>query len=372
MRFVTVFPQAENVHLRKGVGKIPFLFHQLFGYESVLLTVSNAIPEENVVNDTPGLIVEMIKNKNQTFQVLKYIFFKAAKIDILNLYSLSKSTFFQGLLYKILNPDGILYLKMDMNYEYLDRLTKSEVSKFHIRLWSWFFNTKCNLISYEAKSVGQLLQLFYSIKANRMHYMPIGIDLNAIRNLPFSRKEFSQKENIILAVGRIGIFDKNNEMLLDASLKLNLKDWKIVFVGPVHPDFKLIAEMYFIQNPEMKCKVLFTGNIDNFEGISLWYNRAKVFCLTSRQESGPTALTEAMYWGSYVVSTRLRSVAEMLDGGKLGSLIDNETQLVNALQYCIDNAVTLEEQTKFASQKIEQEFGWQILVQNLKNRLDSN
>ena len=35
-RFLTLFPELENVHLMKDVGMIPYIMHKEFGYDSYI------------------------------------------------------------------------------------------------------------------------------------------------------------------------------------------------------------------------------------------------------------------------------------------------------------------------------------------------
>jgi len=83
-----------------------------------------------------------------------------------------------------------------------------------------------------------------------------------------------------------------------------------------------------------------------YDKKSLWefYNRAKVFILTSRFEGYPLVLTEAKRFRNYIVSTELDASEDLLENGKYGCLIAQENYKELALfcqkiingEICID------------------------------------
>lgn len=81
---------------------------------------------------------------------------------------------------------------------------------------------------------------------------------------------------------------------------------------------------FFMRNPSKKESVFFVGPI--YDKKSLWefYNRAKVFILTSRFEGYPLVLTEAKRFRNYIVSTELDASEDLLENGKYGCLIAQE------------------------------------------------
>ena len=115
MRFVTLFPATENVHLTKDVGCIPYMLHKEYGYDSKIVTFNNG--DYPYINEyLSGLKIEFIKKGNERFSCLEYVIKHAKEIDILNMYhmSLGKSLlcFY---IYKKVNHKGIAYLKLDMD-----------------------------------------------------------------------------------------------------------------------------------------------------------------------------------------------------------------------------------------------------------------
>ena len=85
-------------------------------------------------------------------------------------------------------------------------------------------------------------------------YLPNGYDNYFIEN-NFKVKEFNEKENILLTVGRLGTEPKNTELLLDTLKEIDLKDWKVILVGSQTESLVKYKEKYFNDNPQLKDKI---------------------------------------------------------------------------------------------------------------------
>src|SRR5690606_8696614 len=118
-----------------------------------------------------------------------------------------------------------------------------------------------------------------------------------------SVKPFHEKENIILAVGRIGTYQKNTELLLEALLNVDLNNWKVFILGPIEENFTAYISNLFTAHPNLKDKIIFAGNITDRLELFGWYNRAKILCMTSRFEGFPITFSEALYFGNYIITT---------------------------------------------------------------------
>lgn len=372
LKFVTLFPGLLNIHLRKGLGKIPFVLHRNFGYESTLICFKNEPEYPSLKNDIPGVQLQFFKYPFSSHPLLAsiwYIITSAGRVDVLNLYGQSRYTFIIGLLFKILRPKGILYIKLDMNIEYLHRLKNSKNVNRHLWFWKFYFSKVASIVSSEYEELTKALIEFYGLDAQKIIQIPNGIDEKAIEKLPFKRLSFEQKENIILAVGRIGIAEKNYEMLLSVAKNLQLGDWKIVFVGPVEHEFRLKSEALLLKYPYLKNHLYLVGAVTDFEALCSWYNRAKIFCVTSVREGFPVVLPEAMYWANFVVSTRVSCINEILDDGKLGSLVLNEQEMTQTLQSLIDHPEKMKETVLKSVHKAEQQYIWTNLVAKLAHKI---
>ena len=116
-KFVTIFPICENVHLTKDLGQIPFFLKHNYNYDSSIVCYKNNKEYSNLNGEVKGLRLEFIENKGRFIflekSVLSYLKKNSRNIDVLNLYIFSKFSFVYGIYYKILNPKGFLFLKLD-------------------------------------------------------------------------------------------------------------------------------------------------------------------------------------------------------------------------------------------------------------------
>lgn len=372
LTFVTIFPEAKNVHLRKGLGKIPYVLHRDFGFDCRFVCFKNEPEYPSLQLDVPGLKMEFLPPnslKSSLWASAQYLFRNAKKIDILNIYGQSRWVFFMGIVYKKLNPNGLLFVKLDMNIEYVHRLKQSPNFFRHKFLWTYYYQKIADLISAEYQQLAQAFIALYTVDAAKLIHLPNGVDERAINKFGITKKKLEAKENIILIVARIGAPEKNHQLILSAASQLNLKDWKIVFIGAIEAPFQKEIGVFFEQNPNLKKSVLFEAEISDYRALSEWYNRSKVFCLSSLREGFPVVLPEAMYWGNYIVSTDISSIAEILEEGKIGSLIGKPHSLVDILQNIIDDSSCIAEKAQNSTHKAEQEYIWTKIVARLGQKI---
>ncbi len=349
-KFVTIFPICENVHLTKDLGQIPFFLHHIYNYDSSIISYKNSKDYFNLKTEVNGLKLEFIENKGRwSFlekSVINYLKENAAKIDILNLYIFSKFSFVYGILYKKLNPKGFLFLKLDGYNETFEKSSKIRHSTNIIKntIFKYLekkFLDKVDLITIENTLGEELVKNKYPHIAHKVMYLPVGVnDLFLKQKFNITYKSFEQKENIILTVGRIGEKIKNNEMMLRALAKTDLKDWKMVFVGAMNPEFEKFYSRWITEYPELKEKLIFTGEIQDRETLYEWYNRAKIFCMTSWKESFCHSIGEALYFGNYIIGTEgIVSMRDLTDNGKYGVILkaDDDVAMSHILQELIND-----------------------------------
>jgi hypothetical protein len=222
-RFVTIFPICEDVHLTKDLGQIPYFLHKLHGFDSKIVCYKNSKQYTNIDHEVKGLKIDFIENKGRISflekSVLTYIYKNAKNIDILNLYIFSKFSFVYGLLYKFLNPKGCLFLKLDgYNETFAEgnniiHSTKT-IKNYFLKLLEKKFLKKVDLITIENSDGETLVKKMYPSVSSKIMYLPVGVNnLYLHDNFNDKTRNFKEKENIILTVGRIGEPIKNHEML---------------------------------------------------------------------------------------------------------------------------------------------------------------
>lgn len=380
--FVTIFPICEDVHLVKDVGQIPYFLHRLFGYNASVVSYPKSKHYRNLVTEVNGLKLELLEDNGRISflekAVVNYLRRNARTIDVLNLYHYTKQSFAYGLLYKRLNPQGKLFLKVD---GYNDTFKSGNKVRHSVKPVKNFLLGKLeracldrtDLISIENTEGEQLMRAMFPEYAKKIIYLPVGVnDLFLKEHFGSKLKEATQKENIILTTGRIGLDIKNHEMILKALCKVELKDWKMVFVGPFYSNIQDLFERMTVEFPHLKGKVVFTGELSNREELYEWYNRSKIFLMTSHRESFSVAIAEAIYFGNYVIGTEgVMSMKDVTDNGRLGKIIkDNDVGALSAeLQKRIDDPSSLGSLMPEIMSRSRERFVWTGIIKQLHDAL---
>lgn len=357
----------EKLHLYKDVGMIPIYFNRIYDFNSTIVFYDN-IKNSNLLPKELG--INLIRIKKNVFNKIKfirryitpmnwYLIKNSKNIDVLMLFHIKNANFYYRFLYKLFNPKGKIYLKLDMDLrgiDFLENLYKAEMQSKNIFKYEYGFFSYLETMknSKEFKKIKKQLAKFDVVsvetkyafdKVHELFGESLKHNLKLITN-GFSYegetknkiKKFEEKENIIITVGRIGALQKNNKMLLEAVKKINLKDWKVVFIGPVEEAFISIIKEFYDENPALADKVEFVGNVNSKDELYHWYNKSKVFCLTSKYEGFPLVFTEAIYFGNYIISTEVGAEIDITNGGINGKIIrqGNTDKLAEELQKIID------------------------------------
>lgn len=369
--FVTLFEKAENIHLVKDVGQIPYLMYHYFGYDSTLVTYKNKKSYDYLDNEVKGLKLEFIpkvKFGRYSLSMLWYLFFNAKKIDVLHMFHHREKTYLNFLMYKWRNPNGIAFLKSDIG---LNNIKKNngfiplKRPKYAVR--DWLFKKvlpKLDIVSVESQEGFEIVSKKHEEYKEKFLYMPNGINVEKMYSMT-PIKSFEEKENIILTVGRIGATEKNNELLLSAVENLDLKDWKVVLVGPIEEDFKRKIEQFYEKNPHLKGKVIFTGAIYDRAKLYEWYARSKVFCLTSIEESFGFVLIESMAYGNCVVTTPISSAKEITQDESTGYIVSSQDKLEGKLHDLMNSQEVLQEKYTLAINRANEHYSWENILEHL-------
>ncbi|BDW93815.1 glycosyl transferase [Flagellimonas marinaquae] len=158
------------------------------------------------------------------------------------------------------------------------------------------------------------------IPTNRITILP-----NPINKELTIKRDLKNKENIVLAVGRLHKL-KNHAMAIEAFHKANPKGWKLKILGEGSEMNKLQELIADKNNIEL------LGSKTNIED---YYNKAKIFLFTSNYEGFPNALLEAMHFGLAPISTDCESgPSEIIEDGKNGYLVEvkNVDQMAERLK----------------------------------------
>ena len=359
-RFLTLFPDTENIHLIKDVGMIPYVLYKKYGYDSMIASFENG-EYPYLEKEVKGLKQIFIKKifKKKKFNIYLFILNNFRKFDILQCYHISNKSLYYLLFFKFLKTitfsNGIAYLKFDLD----DSVLKKDLSKKFV-----FLLKRINILSVESKTLHFHLNN-KRILNNRVNYIPNGFyDSQTRKNI-----DFITKKNLIITVGRIGNEQKNNEVLLEAFKSFNekKKDWKLELIGSIEKDFQSYIDNYFKENPHLISNVTFTGIISDRILLQEKYNEAKIFVLTSRREGFPLVFLEAMKSGCTIISTNLACAIDVTNNGKFGSLfkVEDSQALTKILIETVSNQKKLEENTEEIQKFAYENFSWIKICENI-------
>lgn len=372
-RWVTLFEKTEDFHLIKDVGQIPYLMHSYFGYDASIVTYHNNDTYPYLEDEVKGLKLEFIpkvKFGRFSLSALIYLFFNAKKIDVLHLFHHREKTYLNFLIYKWRNPKGIAFLKSDMGLNSIREFggfVPKKRPKYALR--QWLFNKvlpKMDVITVETQEGHAYASECYPQYADKIFFMTNGMNVERMYQLA-PLKPFEQKENIILTVGRIGSPEKNNELLLSAIEKIDLTDWKVIFIGPIEKRFEPIIDAFYQRNAHLKENVIFMGAIYDRQVLFDWYARSKIFCLTSIEESFGFVLIEAMAYGNYVLTTPVSSANEITDFEKCGTIVSTETELIEQLTLLTHDAERIKSVGERAKERTSKRYNWKVLLGSLRD-----
>jgi glycosyltransferase involved in cell wall biosynthesis len=355
-----VFNHFEQEHLGKDVFLVPYYLGTIYNMD-VTVVYPKTKTNRNLLPEIQGVVLKPVRNMfskkpHSGPKILKeivfllYVIHNAKNIDVLMRFHLSDETVLIGAFYKWLNPNGFLYVKADGGYEFpninlsLRTYNPLKFIKKTIRraLYKQFLNA-VNLLTVETNPVynqfasASLMGIALRDKTRLMYN---GFDNEQFLRYNIKKNSFAEKENLIITVGRLGTRQKNTDMLLEAAENLDLKDWKIVLIGPIEKeecDFQKDIDAFFEKNPLMRANVIFEGPFYDKDKLWQWYSRAKIFVFPSRWESFGIVLTEALLFRNYIVSTDVGFAGEAIELG-YGELIpqENASFLHKTLQRIID------------------------------------
>lgn len=321
--FYSYSAPVDQVFLYKEHGEIPYYFSKLYGYHAIVDDYYDVSSPDAKYFRTVELQSYKHHNRFTKIQKVWKIFRMARKIDVLYLLSITPDSMYKMLAYRLGGGKGKIYLKLDLGIyakDGKDLLVWNNMSPF-LKTVHFFFKPLPDVYTVETKrSYERLRNSYYGdlIKKGKLFRLPNGFDSELLDEIGITRRKVSEKEKVMITVGRLGTHQKNTELLLDILSKVDLQDWKFYLIGPIEDSFKGNIERFYLEHPEKKDSVIFTGMISQKEKFE-YYDKARVFVLTSRHEGFAFALVEAAYMKNYIVSTDVGGAEDVLDytGGVL-------------------------------------------------------
>lgn len=371
-----LFPEAFH----KGVGRIAYHFASFEGWRGWLVHSElrpSPVPRdygEHVDVFPLGRTGESgVARLRRAASFARFLLRHAREIDALNLYDLRPETYLCATLYKGLNPEGVVFIKLDMDQRAVDMLQRDRKTASQ-RLNEWLLErSSVDFVTVETRQIENQIRAWFERRGIPLHRVPIGfshptdIDLEAT---------LGAKEDLVVSVGRLGTKQKHNELLVEAVCRLEpdvAEGWRIVFIGPGAASFRAWVQRRTSGVPHARAAITVLDPIRDRAELFAWYRRAKVFCLTSRWESFCTVLAEALYFGCYLVSTRVGAAEDLTGGGADGRLIDvgDEDALVDALRAVMTApAEQLARDARRCHERVRDEFAWDRICRDLLSILE--
>lgn len=351
--------QFQEMFLSKDIFLIPYYICKELGGKCKYLYTQN-LGNTEIPKLHRGVTIERTKNKNVWKVFLKEILTHAKDIDVLFLTGSSAVHMLATFLYQKLNPNGKVVVFGDMEEPQARELNQNG---FHYsgglagyvkdKLTDYFFRHVIYLVANTA-AYHLMTDLFERKHWNGLlHFYPC-LDDEKFESYGLKRKPFAEKENVMVCVGRIGCYQKNTEMLLNALRKTDLKDWKIYMLGPITSsfdlkeggDFQKVIDQFFEECPWYKERLIFTGMVYDQKTVFEYYNRAKVLLMTSRHESWGNVYSEAAALGCYILSTDVGGATLCSNDWKFGYRLKQENigDLAKAINGVIEGKVDMNEE----------------------------
>lgn len=308
-RIVAIAPYERgwsNVELIKDCGLIPYILYKNYDHKVSMVGAYNG-PYPYLDEFIKGVELEFLPN-GEISEKVQYLIDNAREIDALLIRGCYSTNFAVAEVYKQVNPAGRIYVGLDANSDWMDRIKWDDDAFMQ-------FMDCCDVIATSCSSVQKYLNEKWPWK---VEYIPNGwYDFGREQIKPV----FENKKNVILTVGRLGTLQKATEVLLEAFAQIadKIPDWKLRLVGSVEEQFQSYIEEYFERFPHLSEQVQFVGMITDREKLFLEYQEAKIFAISSDWEGGtPNVISEALHAGCVTAVTRFDAHDDATDCERCG------------------------------------------------------
>lgn len=249
----------------------------------------------------------------------------AKNYDVIMFFNYGSTVYKLAKLCKKINPNITVYSKLDMGQGGFSHFSpKRNFSNLRSRFEA-FKSRYIDFFTVETKEYYNTLKDTPMFK-DRIYYLPNGVSTLGIDDTTVN---IEQKENIVITVGRLGIYEKNTELFLDSILEIpdNLRNqWKFYFVGPQTEEFSQYIAKFIEDNPMLASNIVQLGNITDRNELSDLQKKSKIICMPSRTEGACIATLEGMYFGCVPIISRYSYfVRDTTNNETIGKVVDDYT-----------------------------------------------
>ena len=193
----------------------------------------------------------------------------------------------------------------------------------------------------------------WGIPSNNVHVIHNGVNVEHFRPLD------ENKEYDIIWIGRY-VPGKGVEYLINSisELQKEIKGLKVLMIGsgPLKKNIdKMVSEM------DLTNHINFIEKISNID-LPVYYNKSKIFILTSLEEGVPRTLLEAMSCGLPVVCSNLPQLKKLVEG--CGILVPKKdiSYIVNVITEIMNNHELAKKLGQNARSRVLEEYSWDDTV----------
>ena len=319
---------ANPVHAYKDSGMILYHLAKNHGWESTYVCFAGPETQRNWNEEfAKNVHIEMLgivtEHDKQITLVKNYLKDHIQDYDVIMLATYGSTPWKLAKYCKKIKPNIKVYCKLDMNEGgFLHFSSHRKCSWFRDR-WEAYKSKYVDFFTVETYDYFENLRNLITFK-NKIQYLPNGVSLLGIQTEDVN---IHQKENIVVTLGRLGIYEKNTELFLQSLLYIPdhvMKSWKFFLIGPKTKEFSRYLEEFLNTYKNIKERIEILGSIEDRNKLINILKKSKIICMTSRSESTCIATLEGMYFGNYPVITLysrfVKDTTDMMTKGDVVSI----------------------------------------------------
>ena len=375
-RFAAIFwnDDISAAHFYKDVGGIPYALAKYCGWQTTLVysDINGRLQDEKYEKYVQLRTIHYSKACQRMklkwlkyFRVMQFVWRHAADYDVLNFYHVDKLIMFLCWLAKKRNPLVFTYVKMDMEKAGLQSIL-SDQKKGKRRIRHIFIHS-VDLFTVETRQYAELLAKktrFF----RRTRYLPNGYFSE------WSTGARREKENMLLTVGLLGTWQKNTELFVESLTQISperLQGWKVYLIGKVTEPFKVWLCSVLEQYPWLQSVLVLQEEVKDKVQLAQFYQRAKAFVLSSREESWGLVVSEAMAEDDYIIVTdccdAFHEYIDTSEESGFGKIVPNEdaAALQRAIEEVLDGQVDAVQRGQLAGKYAREHLDWKVVAKEL-------